>query len=242
MEALGVTDYFCIGTYREVRRRVADGVLPNVGLLFPNVEMRLNIGTDRNKGVNLHLLFSPDDPGHEEEIERLLSHLTFEFDGRKYSCTRDDLVRLGRAFDANVWDDLAALRAGANQFKAGLSDVRELCRDKWFRKYGLVAVAGSEADGTSGLQHDASMAATRLEIERLADINLWVPLNSGATGWKATRPRPRRYRGTLRIAEAVSAGVGCAPNRDRRHRAGGSVLLDQGRSRLRKSATGCART
>jgi len=220
IEALGVTDYFCIRTYQHVRKRRAAGALPGVVLLFPNVEMRLNIGTDRNKGINVHLLFSPEHPEHEAEIERLLSHLAFQFEERKYACTLTDLVRLGRAFDASLTDQSAALRAGANQFKADLSGVRELCQDTWFRRYGLVAIAGSEGDGTAGLQHDASMAATRREIERLADI-IFSGTPQQRSYWLGLRPGhdraviEERYgslKPCLQGSDAHRAeGVGSAP-------------------------------
>ena len=45
IRALGVTDYFCIEAYKAVRRRYESGALPDVALLFPNVEFRLDIKT-----------------------------------------------------------------------------------------------------------------------------------------------------------------------------------------------------
>src|ERR1700722_5397716 len=57
IEALGVTDYFSIGCYRQVRERCQAGRLPNVKLLFPNVEMRLDLATEKKRSINLHLLF-----------------------------------------------------------------------------------------------------------------------------------------------------------------------------------------
>lgn len=47
IEALGVTDYFCIDTYKEVRKRKAQGRLPDIKLLFPNVELRIDTKTVR---------------------------------------------------------------------------------------------------------------------------------------------------------------------------------------------------
>jgi hypothetical protein len=40
VEALGVTDYFSIQTYRKAKEHKAAGRMPGVKLLFPNVEMR----------------------------------------------------------------------------------------------------------------------------------------------------------------------------------------------------------
>ncbi len=171
IRALGVTDYFCIQTYRRAREFKANGRLPQVALLFPNVEMRLDIKTEKKKPINLHLLFSPDDPNHEAEIERIVGQLKFEYLDRSYLCTLPELTALGRKFVGHEVVELAALRSGANQFKVTLSDVRELFRtERWLRQNCLVAVAGSSNDGTAGLQEDDSYAAMRREIERFAHI------------------------------------------------------------------------
>ncbi len=167
--ALGVTDYFCIQTYHRVREFKAKGRLPDVALLFPNVEMRLDIKTEKKKSINLHLLFSPDYSNHEVEIERILGQLKFEYLDRSYLCTLPELAALGRKFLGKDVAELAALRSGANQFKITLPDLRELFRkERWLRQNCLVAVAGSSSDGTAGLQEDDSYAAMRREIERFA--------------------------------------------------------------------------
>ena len=99
IQALGVTDYFCIRTYREVKKRKAEGRLSKIKLVFPNVEIRLDVKTAKKKAINVHLLFAPDDPGHEAEIERILAEFTFEFRERKYHCT---LVDLGKLVSCNT--------------------------------------------------------------------------------------------------------------------------------------------
>ncbi|HET7436186.1 MAG TPA: AAA family ATPase [Thermoanaerobaculia bacterium] len=171
VEALGVTDYFCISTYRAVRKYKAAGRIAGVQLLFPNVEMRLDIKTAKQKPINIHFLFSPGDPHHENEIERILAQLTFEFEERNYRCSLADLADLGRAVSKETLDDQAARRAGASQFKVTLADLRRLFRtESWMRQNCLVAVAGAKGDGTSGLQDDDSFTATRREIERFAHI------------------------------------------------------------------------
>ena len=171
VRGLGVTDYFCIQTYRKAREHKAAGRMAEVELLFPNVEIRLDIKTDKARAINMHLLFSPDDPNHEKEIERLLGQLQFEFNERTYFCTASQLADLGRAFNPSITDDAAAQRVGTNQFKTTLGDLRKLFRnEKWLRNNCLVAVAGSSNDGTSGLQSDDSYAATRKEIERFSNI------------------------------------------------------------------------
>jgi ABC-type lipoprotein export system ATPase subunit len=181
--ALGVTDYFCINTYREVRRRKGrESRLAGVDLLFPNVELRLDIKTGKQKPINLHLLFSPDDPDHEAQIERILGSLTYQVGTTVYRCQLSEFARLGKDTDPKQTDERSAIRLGAMQFKTSLNDVRSLFKnEKWMRENCLVAVASKSGDGTSGLQEDDSYTRTRRDIEGFADIIF------------ATNPKQRAY-------------------------------------------------
>lgn len=172
IDALGVTDYLSIGTYKEFLRRQS-GSLKEI-FVFPNVEMRLTISTEKVAPINLHLLFSPDAPDHVEQIERVLARLHFSIVGdRDYLCTDRDLEALGRKIDPLQTDALGARRVGAQQFKVHLEDIESLFkRDRWLQDNCLPAVAVGTADGTSGLQNDGSYVATRINIEKFADIIL----------------------------------------------------------------------
>ena len=188
VHVLGVTDYFCIQTYREVRKRKAEGRLPTVEFIFPNVEMRLDLKTEKKRPINIHLLFSPDDANHEAEIERILGQLTFEFQGRNYQCALTQLAELGRAFDPKQTDEQSAIRAGVNQFKTTLQALRQIFRTEvWLRKNCLVAVAGGLGDGTAGLQEDDSFTAMRREIEAFAHI-IFASTPSQRDFWLGKRP------------------------------------------------------
>ena len=170
IQALGVTDYFCIETYKAVRGRYENDELPNIKVIFPNVELRLDIKTDSKKPINLHLLFSPDDPNHITEIERILGCLLYEYRDKRYNCTPNGIAALGRAFNPSQQDLRSALDEGAKQFKTTLADLKELFRtESWLRNNCLIAVSVRTGDGTSGLQKDDSYASTREEIERFAD-------------------------------------------------------------------------
>lgn len=150
VECLGITDYYLTRRYEEVQGAVADGSLPGVRMLFCNVELRLSIETKASKGINIHLLVSPDDPQHVEQIKRFLSKLSFRFVDETFQCTEDDLRRLGRSHDASIDDDEAALRAGVNQFKIDFNQLRDEYEDSaWMRSNVLIAVAGSSNDGTA---------------------------------------------------------------------------------------------
>jgi ABC-type cobalamin/Fe3+-siderophores transport system ATPase subunit len=171
VRALGVTDYCCISTYKEIRKIKETGRLTNVEFLFPNVEMRLDIKTEKKKGINIHLLFSPDDSDHENQVERVLSHLSFDFKGQLYRCSRAELVALGKKYNEKQQDEVGAFRDGVNQFKVTFNDLRKLFReDAWLRENCLVAVAAGEGDGTSGLKDDTAFTAIREEIERFAHL------------------------------------------------------------------------
>ncbi|MGJ7546812.1 TrlF family AAA-like ATPase [Variovorax sp. LT1R16] len=172
IRALGITDYCGIDCYIEAKARQRAGDFKGVGLIFPNVEFRLSIETTKGPGVNLHLLFSPDDEDHVEHINAFLTGLTFRHGGETFRCVRPDLIRLGRAIDSSIIDDNAAYRRGVTGFKVSLEALQDQFFTRgWLRENCLVAVAGGGSDGTSGLQGDGGQwEATRKNIERFADI------------------------------------------------------------------------
>lgn len=171
VEVLGVTDYLTIECYKAVKAQKDAGRLPKVKLVFPNVEFRMTVATDKLKGVNLHLLFCPDDADHVDRIEQALSVLAFEYKGRQYRCNLTELALLGKAYHDGAIEAGPARTVGANQFKVEFTDLRKMFRnDKWVAENCLVAVAASNNDGTAGLQHDASFAALRQEIELFSHV------------------------------------------------------------------------
>ncbi|MBG6190509.1 energy-coupling factor transporter ATP-binding protein EcfA2 [Arthrobacter sp. CAN_A212] len=171
IRALGITDYYSVDTYEEVlRNKTENGRLPNVDLIFPNVEMRYGVGTGKNIPVNFHLIVSPKDADHVAQLRRFLKALTFEAYGENFRCEPDDLMSLGRHHDRTIQDDKTALRAGTNQFKVNFDQLKsEWKKSAWIQKNALIAVAGSNKDGTAGLQ-EASLATVRKELERFAHI------------------------------------------------------------------------
>jgi hypothetical protein len=170
IEAIAVTDYYVTDTYEEVLRHKALGRLPEAALIFPNVELRLDVATAKGGFVNLHLFVSPEDPKHIEELQRLLSRLQFNVMQDRFDCTRADLIRLGKRADPNITDDRAALAYGANQFKVNFQKLREVFSESgWAKKNILIAVAGGATDGTSGVREAADQTIRR-EIEGFAHV------------------------------------------------------------------------
>ena len=156
IEAIAVTDYSITDTYEEVLRHKAADRLPAANLIFPNVELRLDVATTKGGFVNLHLFVSPEDPHHIEELRRLLSRLQFNVMQDRFDCTRADLIRLGRKADPSTTDDRGALAYGVNQFKVNFQQLREVFSESgWAKKNILIAVAGGATDGTAACQCDA---------------------------------------------------------------------------------------
>lgn len=224
VEVLGITDYFSFNCYRRVREVYQAGRLQNVKLLFPNVEMRLDLATDKKRSINLHLLFSPEDPDHEAHIERVLSEFSFEYKGRSYRCNSSDLAALGRAHNPSQRDPEAARREGANQFKTTLDKLKVVFRaDAWIARNCIVAVSASSNDGTAGLQADDSFTAMRQEVERFAQV-IFAPTGSTRDFWLGKKAScdltklEREYGGRkpcLHGSDAHDVAKTCVPDRQR---------------------------
>jgi hypothetical protein len=170
IRAIGVTDYYSTETYERVVEAKRNGRLMDCRLIFPNIEMRLGVGTVKGKWVNIHLLVSPEDPNHLVELKRVLARLTFKAHEDAYCCNKDDLIRLGQRFDPKLRDPAAALQRGSEQFKVSSDNLRKaFTESSWARENILIAIAGSETDGTSGVR-DGADATLRQEMEKFAHI------------------------------------------------------------------------
>lgn len=169
IKALAVTDYYLLDTYRMVCAEKINGRLAGCDLIFPNVELRLDVGTAKS-WINFHLLVSPEDDNHIGELSRFLARLSFRAYDDTFVCNVTDLMRLGRKADSTVIADNAALRLGAEHFKVSFEQIRlEYKHNAWAQKNILIAVSGGQGDGTSALQKGADQTLRR-EIERFAHI------------------------------------------------------------------------
>jgi len=169
IEAIGVTDYYVTDTYQEFLKHKAAGRLPGVMLLFPNIELRLDVAA-RSGFVNVHMLVSPEDLDHLSEVKRILNRLQFHAFDDRFDCSREELIKLGKRADPAITDDGTALRHGATQFKVNFDQLRKVIGEsEWAKKNILIAVAGGAGDGTSGMRQAAD-ATVRQEIEKFAHI------------------------------------------------------------------------
>lgn len=169
LDALGITDYYVLDSYEAVVAQRAIGRLVNIPLVFPNIEIRLDVHA-KSGYVNLHLLISPNDPNHVYEASRFLGQLTFSAYADRFSCSRADLIRLGKKANPAISDDKPALSHGATQFRVSFDELRQAYSDSaWAQENILIAVAAGSNDGTSGL-NQASDATVRRSIETFAHV------------------------------------------------------------------------
>ncbi len=132
-----------LSSYEEFLKHKAAGRLPGVTLLFPNIELRLDVAA-KSGFVNVHLLVSPEDPDHLLEVKRILKRLQFHAFNDRFDCTREELIKLGKRADSAITDDGAALRHGATQFKVNLDQLRKVIHEsEWAKNNILIAVAGA---------------------------------------------------------------------------------------------------
>lgn len=189
LRAIGVTDYYSLDCYERLTAAKSDGRLQNCALLFPNIEMRLGVGTVRNAFVNIHLLVSPESDDHVSQIRRFLARLSLRAHGETFSCTPDELADLGRRSNSAISDQAAALAEGSRQFKVSFDQLRDVYSNSdWAQANVLIAVAGGSTDGVSGVR-DAADRTLRQEIEAFAHI-IFASTPSQRDFWLGNKTSP----------------------------------------------------
>ena len=75
ISVIGVTDYFSIEGYKKLVKYKQEGKLKNIDLLLPNIEFRVNLITNKNNRLNLHVIFSNDIS--IDDIDEFLNRVKF---------------------------------------------------------------------------------------------------------------------------------------------------------------------
>jgi len=153
VSVIGVTDYLSVKNYFKVKNyKQEKGRLENIQLILPNVELRLQDSTEKERGINYHIIFSPEVDSYIES--HFLSKLSFEYGDRTYYATDRDLTELGKTFNAGISHE-AALVEGIKQFKANVNQIiriLEVEHQQIFKGKYVTAVANKETDGASGIR------------------------------------------------------------------------------------------
>jgi hypothetical protein len=167
---VGITDYATLRSYKKFLEYRGKGRMPNIALAIPNIEFRISPETQRGKGINLHILISPQITNHVSRIEGALSRLSLTRAGDNIPCTDEGLVRLGRLTKPDISSEQAAFEEGVRQFKVEFDYFREWYRKEvWLSRNSMIAVASGSKDGASGLS-DSGFLATRRELYAFSDL------------------------------------------------------------------------
>ncbi len=160
--AIGITDYFNIKKYKEVKDFVSNldscndftskekQKIRNI-FIFPNVELRMMPVTDSSRLVNIHCLFNPD---YECFLENdFFGNLDYSAGtGKKFKMNDQGMIDLGKSLDSSL-DNVKAYKKGVNSFVVTHSDLQKLLdENKRFRDNVIVAVSNSNKDGASGFR------------------------------------------------------------------------------------------
>lgn len=153
VSVIGITDYLSVENYFKVKKyKQKENRLGNIQLILPNVELRLQDSTEKERGINYHVIFSPEIDSYIES--HFLSKLTFEYGDRTYSATEGDLIDLGKSF-GSTGSENAALLEGIKQFKANVNQINKILeveQQQIFKGKYVTAVANKETDGASGIR------------------------------------------------------------------------------------------
>lgn len=76
VQAFGITDYFSADSYFAARDKYKEHYPDSTKVFFPNIELRTNDVVNREQEeVNIHLLFNPFRPDHDDKISLFLASL-----------------------------------------------------------------------------------------------------------------------------------------------------------------------
>ena len=97
IQAVGITDYFCIDGYRKALEYRAKGRLQNIELILPNIEFRLDKFVKESRSINYHVIFSNDLSADDIQHD-FLDQLKFEAaGGSKQWLTRHNIEEFGKS-------------------------------------------------------------------------------------------------------------------------------------------------
>jgi len=160
MAVIGITDYFTIDGYKELKEFKRQGRLKNIFLILPNIEFRLkNIVSSRNgeeKRLNLHVIFSEEVSVSDIE-EHFLHDIPFYYQGDPQN--RDERRKLKtsnlEALGKKLMEQhapfrsmgMSALEIGAMQAVVDHEEITDLLtKDSRFKGKYIIVLAADDWD------------------------------------------------------------------------------------------------
>lgn len=168
ISVLGITDYYSIEGFLKVMEYKKAGRLNNIDLILPNVELRIDTVTSKDRPINIHVIFSPKIV--DQINDKFFRELKYEYAGNTYSCTYNDLIELGKITKNREISNHEALKEGMNQFKVSIDRLESVFSQNknLFEKNVLTVVANKSTDGVSGIREN-SMQIEQRKIYQFAD-------------------------------------------------------------------------
>lgn len=185
--AVGITDYFSIDNYKKVKDyvdKINDKTnftesekerIKNI-LILPNVELRILPVTGKDRLVNIHFIFNPE--------EDFIDYLDNNFFG-KLKCgnclmNRRGIIEYGKSLLGNdrKSDDAATYKKGINGFHLETSQIKDVLEDKKIADNAVVVICNSKNDGASAFQEhydlfegeSGSLSGVRRDIYHISDM------------------------------------------------------------------------
>jgi hypothetical protein len=166
IEAIAVTDYYVTDTYEVFRKHKAAGRLPGVMLLFPNIELRLDVAA-KSGFVNVTCWSAPIPTTCRGEAHPQTPQ--FHAFNDRFDCTREELIKLGKRADPTI----AMTARRSDTVRRSLKSTLINCARSSAKSHGRRTTSDRRrrrrGDGTSGVR-EAADATVRQEIEKFAHI------------------------------------------------------------------------
>jgi len=161
--AIGITDYFCVKNYKQVRKYVdsidsksnfSDEEKKKIKgiLLLPNVELRMLPVTDKGRLINIHCIFNP------EYVDSLDNDFFSSIEcctgaSRKFKMNQAGIIELGKHLAPSFSNPSEQYKKGLNNFVVSHESLQKLYDENIdFRENTIICVSNSKNDGASALQ------------------------------------------------------------------------------------------
>lgn len=96
LEAIAVTNYFCIDGYEKILNFKHRGRLKNINVILPNIEFRLSQPNRNGEYINIHVIFSDNlDASKINDFLARLKIISTDEDRKDLFCTPKDLKEIG---------------------------------------------------------------------------------------------------------------------------------------------------
>jgi ABC-type lipoprotein export system ATPase subunit len=184
IKAIGINDYFGIDGYRRVTKARDDGLLPNLELVLPVVELRLKafVGSAELGKLNFHVLFSDELSADDIEnffLRQLVEELQLDNGEPWRGCvgTKHGLTDLGeavkKATPENVRSSHSVIEVGFASAAIGLETVLKAIQQSVFQDCVLTGLGGGE---WNQMRWDGAGAAQKRDaIERVNFVFTTAP-------------------------------------------------------------------